>query len=468
MMKRDEVQSDLTARPTVLGVGRDLLLGLVASAVLLVVLLVASGVMAQSDRQNARDTFRAAEELLDEERYGEAADFFRQVYENYSESRYAAKSLYWQAFALSREGSLRDLKQAIEALQLQMDRYPEKARRGDSGELAVYIREKLAERGDARSAREIAALADALEDNEDTDSADWRYSDEAKMQALHSLVQMKPERAMPILRRILVDDADRQPEELREQALSLLPQLDSDEAVEILMHVVRNEESEELRQAAVFWLSQSDDEGTVDVLRELLADKSQSDEFRAQAVFALSQVGGPEVVDIMRTLALDEGASEEVRGQAIFWMSQTEGASDLDFMRDLYRSLDDEELKGQVIFAVSQTGGKGAGEWMLEVARDEDADTETRTQALFWAAQTGSVDAATYVKIFDEVDDEELRGQVVFGLSQMGTDEAVDALVHIAEEADDPELREQAIFWLGQTDDDRAIDFLLKIIEEEN
>ena len=148
-------------------------------------------------------------------------------------------------------------------------------------------------------------------------------------------------------------------------------------------------------------------------------------------------------------------------------MAQTGAAKDLDFMRQLYRSLDSEELRGQVLFAVSQAGGKGAAEWMLDVARDKDTDIDTRTQALFWAAQSGSVDADTYVKIFDEVDDEDLRGQVVFGLSQMGTSAAVDAMIHIAKTAANQDLRDQALFWLGQTNDERAVDFLLEVIGED-
>ena len=98
-----------------------------------------------------------------------------------------------------------------------------------------------------------------------------------------------------------------------------------DEALEILMHVVRNDPSPEIRGQAVFWLSQTRSDRTVAILDSLLSDPDEEDEVREQAVFALSQVGGTEAMDALRRVAKDPNVDLEIRANAIFWIGQMGG-----------------------------------------------------------------------------------------------------------------------------------------------
>ena len=122
---------------------------------LMIALLVFAGLAGPAIAQNddsddARDAYREAKSRLNDRDYTEAAALFEAVAEDYRDSRYAAEALYWQAFALLREGSRRDLLAAKEALELQLQRYEEEAREGDSEELALRIQTRLAELGDAQ------------------------------------------------------------------------------------------------------------------------------------------------------------------------------------------------------------------------------------------------------------------------------------------------------------------------------
>ena len=63
-------------------------------------------------------------------------------------SGYAADALYWQAFALYRLGSNRDLKEALAALRQQQARFPKAATHGDAAALVRRVQGELARRGD--------------------------------------------------------------------------------------------------------------------------------------------------------------------------------------------------------------------------------------------------------------------------------------------------------------------------------
>jgi len=149
---------------------------MLAALTLLVFTSLASPVMAQND---ARELYLEAKKLLETRDYAAAAEGFEQVAEDYPDSRQAPEALYWQAFALMREGERRDLHAAKAALELQFDRYPDEARKGDSEELAIRIQARLAEMGDAKAAAEILRLANEL--GEDSEPG---RDEETKMAAL--------------------------------------------------------------------------------------------------------------------------------------------------------------------------------------------------------------------------------------------------------------------------------------------
>ena len=62
--------------------------------------------------------------------------------------------------------------------------------------------------------------------------------------------------------------------------------------------------------------------------------------------------------------------------------------------------------------------------------------------------------------------DQELKEQALFILSQRRDRVAVDKLIEIVRSEDDPEIRQNAIFWLGQSGDPRAAEVLLEILND--
>lgn len=432
-----------------------------AALALLVIIGLSATALAQ---EGARNLYDRGREALNDRDYEQAAELFGQVADQFPDSRQAPEALYWQAFALLREGGRRDLLAAKRALERQFERYPDEAREGDSAELAIRIQSRLAEGGDAEAAEEILRLANQL----DEDGGLGR-EEETRMAALHALLQVDSERALPILRKVLVENPGKYSDEFRNQALFMVSQAgDEDEALDILLYVVRNDRDEEIRGQAVFWLSQTDSPRAVGILDSLLNDPGEDDEVRGQAVFALSQIGGTESMATLRRVAADPNVDDEVRANAIFWLGQMGGRGEsVQFLIDLYPELDDVELKDKVIFSAAQGGGREGGDFLMGIVKNPDEDVDLRNNALFWLGQTNRIDEQELVDMISTIDEPELAEQVVFVLSQRGGKAAVDALIELARSADDPDIREKAIFWLGQSGDPRAAEYLEQLVGED-
>ncbi|HEU4643172.1 MAG TPA: HEAT repeat domain-containing protein [Gemmatimonadaceae bacterium] len=100
---------------------------------------------------------------------------------------------------------------------------------------------------------------------------------------------------------------------------------------------------------------------------------------------------------------------------------------------------------------------------LLRIARAHELPRATRESATFWlsraaAAQVNGTDLFADHSDRSTDDDEDVRAQAVFALSQQPKREAVPALTRIARTNRDPRIRGKALFWLGQVGGDAAVD----------
>ena len=219
--------------------------------------------VAWADQDPADSLYRSARQELNSGRYERAADIFERIRTNYRGSEYTPDSYYWEAFARYRTGDTRELEVALDLLDNQERRYPNAATREDARSLAVLIRGKLAERGNAGAAQNITEQASQQGCPEE--------EDDVRVMALNALLNMDSDRALPILEQVL-QRRDACSVELRRKAVWLISQQDSYETAAILLDVVRGDPDSEVREQAVFWLSQVDNEEAVAALDSLLME----------------------------------------------------------------------------------------------------------------------------------------------------------------------------------------------------
>ncbi|HET9040286.1 MAG TPA: HEAT repeat domain-containing protein [Gemmatimonadales bacterium] len=435
----------------------------------------------------ADSVYRAARAALDRRDYRQAAVLFAQVPERFPRSGYAADAYYWRAFSLYRVGGTPQLRAALAALDIQRERFPKAATKGDAKALASRIQGELARQGDPTAAAVVTeAAADAArtppvppvpptvamapppqppippappgDDNRCADD-----DDDTKVAALNALQQMDDERARPILQRVL---ARRDPASvcLRRKAVFLIAQESASGTEDILLETARTDPDHEVREQAVFWLSQVGTDKAVGALDSILRT-SKDPALQEKAVFALSQHGSDRAFQALRAYAERPDLSVDLREKTIFWIGQSGGAENEAYLKSLYGRLKEESLREKVLFSISQAGGQENARWLLGIAKDTRQPLELRKRALFWAGQSDA-SMADLTALYASTPDREMREQLIFVYSQRDEPAAVDKLLDIAKREPDVELRKKALFWLGQSDDPRAAKALQDIIEQ--
>jgi HEAT repeat protein len=116
------------------------------------------------------------------------------------------------------------------------------------------------------------------------------------------------------------------------------------------------------------------------------------------------------------------------------------------------------------IFALVLADAPDPWPLLLKLARDDDRPRNVRGTALMWLS-SGVID---HLGIADadghDSDDDEMRTQAVFVLSQRPKAESVPELIDLARATKYPAVRKAAIFWLGQSGDRRAADVYAELL----
>ena len=443
----------------------------------------------------ADSLYRLARASLNRGRFRDAGNQFRELRRRYPQSGYVANSMYWEAFALYREGGAERLRRAAAVLDEAQAKYPQATTAGDASTLAVRVRGELARLGDKDAAAAIAADAsDAVEAPEAPEPPEGvpavrgvrpprmrapvarpprvRLSDrcgnddesDMKVAALNALLQMDADKAVPILKQVLAR-RDSSSVCLRRKAVFLVSQKKTEATEDILLDAARNDPDPEVKEQAVFWLSQVGTDKAVTALDSILR-RSDDQGLQEKALFALSQHHSARATAALRTYVERKDVSDEMREKAVFWLGQSDDPENAAFLRTVYGRTDSGALKQKILFALSQSRGAENQQFLLDVARNKGETVEVRKQALFWAGQSGTIGTAELASLYGTIPDREMREQIIFVLSQRNDAAAMDKLIDIARKDPDPELRKRALFWVGQSKDPRATQLLQDILTD--
>ena len=245
------------------------------------------------------------------------------------------------------------------------------------------------------------------------------------------------------------------PMETRRRAVNWLGVFGDASMVQPLAQLARSagDEKRSVGQAALFALSRLPDGAGIPAVIDL-AHSAPSNHVRAQAVFWLGQSDDARGRREVRAIAADTNAPDELREKAVFSLGQGDGATadDFRFLRDLFARAGSRKMQDMILMAESHSGDKEGRQWLLSVARDENAPVESRKKAIFWAGQ-GDVPTADIAGIYDAVHNTAVKEHTIFVLSQRDDQAATDKLMSIATGNGDRELRKKALFWLGQKND---------------
>ena len=407
----------------------------------------------------ADSLYREARKALSNDSYRRAADLFRRIRDQYPKSAYTPDAPYWEAFALQRMGGKVELTAALEALELQGERFPRASTHGDAMALRTRVEGQLARLGDQHA---IASLADKAR-NATSDGCP-REQDDERLDALNALAQMDAEQSLPILKKVLAR-REACTQRLRRQAVWLVASRKQPDAASILMNVAKTDPDKDVREQAVFWMANVPTEEATTMLIEL-AKKSDDLDLQRRAVYALSRSKSPRAAATLREIALDANGDESLRGDALTWYMSGPGRTADDtfgFLTGVYGRADDNGFKTRVLNVIAQRRNDEARTFLVEVAQNQKESMEIRRSAIYMLQMAG-VTNAQITQIYDRGTDLEIRRQLIGVLSMLKDNAGVDKLLDIARNEKNVELRKQAVSSLIRTKDPRALALLQEIV----
>src|SRR5215472_2312892 len=172
-----------------------------------------------AEKANAREdeVYSNAKDQLDDGGYDDAIKGFDEVIRMHG--RKADGALYWKAYALNKSGNKA---QALTTIGELRKNYPRSTWLRDAGALEQEIR--------------------------GVSNPDNISDEELKLLAIQSLMNSDPEKAVPLLEKIIMGNY---PPKLKERALFVLAQSDSEKAQQILMSVARANNQPDLQKLAI-------------------------------------------------------------------------------------------------------------------------------------------------------------------------------------------------------------------------
>lgn len=439
-------------------------------------------------RQSGPDDslYRRARETLNRGEYRQAAEQLRTLTQRYPNSRHVSSALYWQAFALYRAGSDAELRQAVEVLDEQQKRFTNRRDDDDVNALMTRVVATLATRGDSRAAtrvRERAAQGGPSCDQEDLS---------VRTEALGALVQSDPSSATTLLQRVLAR-RDECSAPLRRRAVYLIGRDGIGGGVSELTEIAKNDPDVSVRRDAIARLAQLPGGNPVPLLEQLLASTDESGQ-RA-IVQSLRNIEGAETNRALRRIIEREDLATSVRVDAIRSLSRCCGQTrvqaarqgavsasgrtftigsnssgstltdaDVAFLRAVYDRSNEREIKTAVLEAVAGSSSGSADQWVMSIVRNNNEDIRYRRSALL-RLRRSDVAIEELSKLYDTLDERELRSSMVSILGTREEPAATDKLIEIAKSGTDPVIRRLAINVLAKKNDPRTTRLLLELVE---
>ena len=374
----------------------------------------------ESREQELDDRFEEGRDALDDKDWAEAVRAFDAV--TRGGGRNADRAFYYMAYALTKQGRRTEALSALEKLR---SSHPNSRYLDDAKALELEIRQ---------------GSGQAVSPDEET-------SEDLKLLALNTLMNMDDERAVPMLEKFL---AGTHSPKLKEQALFILVQTGSPRARETVSKIARGQMYPGLQRKAIENLGIFGGREASSLLQEIYA--SAADEKVKKAVLNSYMISG----DTDALLAAATGEKDlRLRKEAIQLLG-AQGARDE--LLKLYRSEPSIEVKEQILQALGICGSSTA---LMDLARSEK-DPRMRIAAVKATGITGG-GTTDLISLYWSDKDVGVRKAAVEALFTQGE---AGALVEIARKERDPEMRKEVIEKLSVMGSEEAIDFLLELLEK--
>ncbi|HEX4537113.1 MAG TPA: HEAT repeat domain-containing protein [Candidatus Acidoferrum sp.] len=361
-------------------------------------------------------------EALDDEKYEQARDKFAALAKANGPQTDAA--LYWQAYAAQRLGQR---EAALAALADLKARFPQSRWQRDAGALEIEVRQ-----GTGQPSR-----------------PELQGDEELKMLAIQGLMNSDPERAMPMIEKVLQGPAS--PKE-KSKAMFVLAQSGSPQGREIIGRIARGQSNPELQKKAVEYLAIFGGPEARKTMAEIYA--STADPALKRSILRSYMIGG----DKERLFAAAKSEKDPaLRREAIRQLGLVHGEQQLE---QLYRTENTPEIRREILQAFFLAGDVTK---MLEAAKNEK-DPDLRRAAVRNLGLVRSDESSkALAEIYARETDRGIREEVLNAYFLQGN---AGAIVAIAKAEKDPGLKKKAVEKLALMHSKEASDYMMELLQK--
>ena len=337
------------------------------------------------------------------------------------EPKNADAAIYWQAYTLVQAKRTTEAKAAIERLHHD---FPNSRWNKDADSLV----------------RQAQPTATRIATQQDTSAND--AEDIAEI-AVEGLMNAPPERALPLLKKVLQGPHS---DKVKKRALFVLSQLDEDAALDAVVDVAKTSSDANLREEAIRMLGVSGQDRAITRLHELYTNSKSAPEKRAiiQAWLVSDRK------DLVLATARNE-TDESVRREAVQALGAMDASSEL---LQLFDSTHDAESQKAIIQALGVAGNVQGLSAIAESQQPEAIRIEA-IHSLGVAGDEGG--SAALLKLYPKTTSSAVRDAVLQGLLIAGDSEA---MLQLYRQAKTKEEKQALLRMITTTNSDAALDLI--------
>jgi HEAT repeat protein len=374
-----------------------------------------------AEKANAHEDelYNDATAALNDGDYEGAAGKFDQVAK--MRGRKGDAALYWIAYALNKAGNK---EQALTTIAELKKSYPQSKYRRDAEALEIEIK------------------GNSVNPNDLSD-------EDMKVLAINALMNSDPEKAVPLLEKIIRGNYSTK---LKEKALFVLSQTSFDKGTEMLIAIAKNNGEPELQKRAIRNLGMNSGRRNRAALKEIY--DSASDPQVKKAVFQGWLMSGDKE-DVLAVAKQEK--SPELRREAIKYLGMMGGRTEL---RQTYKDAGDADTKEAVLTGMMMCGD---ADGLAEIAKTEkDPKVMGKViNTLGLVGGDGSIDVL--LSIYSTSPDLETKKHVINALFLHG---AAKQMVAMARKETNPELKRAWIQKLSLMGGPEVTDYMMEILNK--
>jgi hypothetical protein len=377
---------------------------------------------AQEKIDRLQELYDDGRDDLDEDRYDRAAAKFKMLADMNGPQTDAA--LYWKAYAENRLGKR---EAALTTLADMKKRFPQSRWQKDAGVLELEVKQ---------SSGQSVKPAD-------------QSDEELKLMAIQGLMNSDPERAMPLLEKVI--NGSGSPRE-KSRALFVLAQSGSAQGREIIGRIAKGQSNPELQREAIKYLGLFGGTQSRQIMAEVYA--TNPDTSVRREILRAYMLGGDK--EHLFAAAKSE-KDESLRREAIRQLGLVHGVGELE---QLYQTETSTDLRREILQAFFLAGESGK----LVQAAQSEKDPQLRRAAIRNLGLIHSDDASKALQtIYGRETDRSLKEEVLNAYFLQGS---AAALVAIARNEKDPELKKTAVSKLSLMHSKEATDYLMELLQK--